>query len=129
MSDHVNPMSEEITSTEDGMRIWQQERVIFEVTEKICELMDRENVTRAELADRLGKKTRGYITQLLSGNSNMTLRTVSDVFLALGRQFHPEDGPVSIENDDCPILLQYLVTEDDVLSDDAGEPNWKVAVN
>lgn len=62
------------------------ERAILEVTELICELMEREGVRRIDLADRLGK-TKGYITQLLEGR-NMTIRTISDICFALGFELH-----------------------------------------
>jgi transcriptional regulator with XRE-family HTH domain len=88
-------LSNRITRSEEGMRVWQQERAIFEVTELICELMDSENVTRTELANRLNK-TKGYISQLLDGQTNMTVRTISDVFTALGRALHVFDGPMEL---------------------------------
>lgn len=81
----------ELTSTQEGLLLWHQERSIFETTNLICELMDKLGVSRAELAKRL-KCTKGYVTQLLDGSTNMTLRTVSDVFVALGREFHPAES-------------------------------------
>jgi transcriptional regulator with XRE-family HTH domain len=90
-------LSEQITSTEAGEKVWHQERAIFETTERICELMDQHQVTRTELASRLGT-SKGYITQLLDGTANMTIRTLSDVYLALGRAYHSTDGPLSVSN-------------------------------
>lgn len=55
--------------------------------------MEETQITRAELARRLGT-SKGYVTQLLDGTANMTLRTVSDVFVALGREFHPGETPI-----------------------------------
>ena len=75
-------LTEKLTKTAEGMRLYQQERAILEVTELICQLMDEQNVSRAELARRLDR-TKGYITQLLDGRANMTVRTISDVFAAL----------------------------------------------
>jgi transcriptional regulator with XRE-family HTH domain len=80
-------LSQEIASTEEGRRLLQQESAIMEVTELICEIMEEENVSRSELSDRLGK-TKGYITQLLDGRANMTIRTIADVFGALGGTLH-----------------------------------------
>jgi transcriptional regulator with XRE-family HTH domain len=45
-------------------------------------LMDTQDVSRSELANRLGK-SKGHVTQLLGGNTNMTLRTLADVAYAL----------------------------------------------
>ena len=60
-----------------------QEELILEVTETICELLEKEKVSRKELADRLGK-SKGFISQLLNGGRNLTLRTVADILHVLG---------------------------------------------
>jgi cyanate lyase len=75
---------EEFTSTVEGMALFQQERLILGLAEAICAVMEEQGVSKAELAARLGK-SRAFVTQLLDGRANMTLRTVSDVFLALGK--------------------------------------------
>lgn len=84
---------ERLTRTPEGMRLYQQERAIQEITELICEVMEEEPISRSELAKRLGK-SKGYITQLLDGRSNMTVRTISDVFTALRRAVHFQEGPL-----------------------------------
>ena len=60
-----------------------QEELILEVTEIICDLLENEKISRKELADRLGK-SKGFISQLLNGGRNLTLRTVADILHALG---------------------------------------------
>ena len=60
-----------------------QEELILEVTETICELLENEKVSRKELAERLGK-SKGFVSQLLNGGRNLTLRTVADNFHVLG---------------------------------------------
>ena len=55
----------------------------MEVTETICELLEKEKISRKELADRLGK-TKGFVSQLLNGGRNLTLRTVADILHVLG---------------------------------------------
>jgi transcriptional regulator with XRE-family HTH domain len=60
-----------------------QEELILEVTETLCELLEHENISRKGLADRLGK-TKGFISQLLNGGRNLTLRTVADILHVLG---------------------------------------------
>lgn len=86
-------LKEKLTQTPEGLRTWHQERTLFDTANVVCELMTEAGVSRSELANRLGK-SKGYITQLLDGRANMTLRTVSDVFVALGRQFHPAHSPL-----------------------------------
>lgn len=82
-----------LTSTPGGMRLYQQERAIQELTDLICELLEKQNVSREELALRLGK-TKGYINRLLDGRINMTVRVISDVFMALNRAVHFHEGVV-----------------------------------
>jgi len=60
-----------------------QEDLILEVTETLCELLEKEKISRKELADRLGK-SKGFISQLLNGGRNLTLRTVADILHVLG---------------------------------------------
>jgi transcriptional regulator with XRE-family HTH domain len=60
-----------------------QEELILEVTETICDLLEKEKISRKELADRLGK-SKGFVSQLLNGGRNLTLRTVADILHVLG---------------------------------------------
>jgi transcriptional regulator with XRE-family HTH domain len=60
-----------------------QEELILEVTETLCEILEKEKISRKELADRLGK-SKGFISQLLNGGRNLTLRTVADILHVLG---------------------------------------------
>jgi antitoxin HicB len=48
----------------------------------IAEEMERQGLTKAALAGRMGR-SRGHVTQLLSGR-NLTLRTLAEVADALG---------------------------------------------
>lgn len=77
-------LSAKLRQTAEGNRLYLQEHFILEVTEQIAQVMADSNVSRSELAQRLGK-SKGYVTQLLNGTANMTLRTVADMFTALGR--------------------------------------------
>jgi transcriptional regulator with XRE-family HTH domain len=62
-----------------------QELLITEVTEAIWEAMEHADITKSELASRMGA-TKGYVSQVLNGARNMTLRTLSDICFALGRK-------------------------------------------
>lgn len=59
-----------------------REDLIYNVTEDLLVLMERLDVSKKELARRLGR-SKSYVTQLLSGARNMTLGTLSDVCFAL----------------------------------------------
>ena len=87
-------LTEKLTSTPEGMRLFQQERVIMEVTELICALMEEEDVSKAELAKRLST-SKANVTQMLDGRRNMTIRTVSDVLFHLGHVLEISDKNLS----------------------------------
>lgn len=74
----------EVSSVENR-RLLRQEELILEVAETISQAMEREGVTKAELARRLGK-TKGFVSQILAGGRNLTLRTIADVTDALGHK-------------------------------------------
>ena len=65
------------------MRIWQQERFILDITERICGMMNDQGMTRKELAKRIGKNPK-FISKLLD-NGNQSIRTISDIFNIFGR--------------------------------------------
>jgi transcriptional regulator with XRE-family HTH domain len=64
-------------------KLMAQEDLIMEVTETLCGILEKEKVSRKELADRLGK-SKGFVSQLLNGGRNLTLRTVADILYVLG---------------------------------------------
>ncbi|HYO15040.1 MAG TPA: helix-turn-helix transcriptional regulator [Thermoanaerobaculia bacterium] len=55
---------------------------IVDFTEDICRLMKEKDVSKAELARRLGT-SRAYVTKLLGGNANFTLATMVKVAMVL----------------------------------------------
>ena len=61
----------------------ERERAYMEAYMLIIKLMDEQGVTKAELARRLGR-SRPYVTKLLNGSTNMTIRTIADVLFHLG---------------------------------------------
>jgi len=92
----VQTLSQQVAVTKEGRRLLQEEGAILEVTELICELMEKMGVSRSELARRLGK-TKGYVTQLLNGETNMTLRTIAGVFATLDQELHVSTKPCEHE--------------------------------
>jgi transcriptional regulator with XRE-family HTH domain len=59
-----------------------QERLIVEVTEKIAEALEASGLNQSELARRMGR-SKAFVSQILSGGRNLTLRTLADVAWAL----------------------------------------------
>ena len=84
---------EELTSTPEELLEFQQEKSILHITQRIWDLMEETGVSRAELASRLGK-SRSFVSQVLSGRTNMTVRTLSSILTALGRDFRLEISPL-----------------------------------
>jgi transcriptional regulator with XRE-family HTH domain len=59
------------------------EGVITDASQIICDLLARKKMKKADLA-RLLNKTPAYVTQLLSGKTNMTLKTLAEIAHVLG---------------------------------------------
>lgn len=74
-------------------RLVEEETLIFEATEVIAELLDAQRVTKKQLADRLGR-SKGYVTQVLAGDRNMTLKTLADLAFALNHRIELETTPL-----------------------------------
>jgi transcriptional regulator with XRE-family HTH domain len=74
---------EEYLEDPEFAKLVAQEDLILEVTETLCELLDKEKISRKELAERLGK-SKGFVSQVLNGGRNLTLRTVADILHVLG---------------------------------------------
>ena len=86
---------------------------IDEFTEDVCMLMDKQGISRAELARRMGT-SRAYITKLLDGNANFTLETMTKVAMALGAAVHvhlaPQDAAVRWKEVRASEMAQKAVT-------------------
>ena len=67
-------------------------RLITEVTNEINWYMRECNVTRADLASRMGVSP-GRVSQVLSGGENLTLRTLAGLATALDGRFEVELRP------------------------------------
>lgn len=95
MSDYISPL----LGNPHYERLLAEEGLVFHTLDTLCEFMERQGVTRAELARRLGT-SRANITQLLRGR-NVTLRTVAAAFHVLGGELElrvrvvqePEQAP------------------------------------
>ena len=68
-----------------------QEKLILDVTESVFEVLEAQGKSKADLAKAMGRSN-AYITQLLNGSRNMTLRTLSDIGFALHVQPRIEIG-------------------------------------
>jgi len=68
------------------------ERAVLEFTEELLAHMERENISRAELARRLGKKP-PYVTKILRGTTNFTMDSMVRIARAVGCQYRSHLQP------------------------------------
>lgn len=73
----VNWLDRELHDPQD-QREYAQEKCITVVTELVAEAIGNAGLTRAAVAEQLGV-SKGYISQILGGGRNMTLRTLGDL--------------------------------------------------
>lgn len=82
----------EASSTENR-RLLRTEELILEVTEALIAAMAQQKLTKSQLAARLGKSP-AFVTQILNGGRNLTLRTIAEVADALRVEIHVAVVPV-----------------------------------
>lgn len=70
------------TTSGRNKRLHREERLILETTLALVDAMQLQGITKTELARRLGK-SKGFVTQVLAGGRNLTLRTIADIVDAL----------------------------------------------
>ena len=73
-------------------------RLITEVTNEINWRMREDDVTRADLAGRMGASP-GRVSQVLSGGENLTLRTLVSLATALDGRFEVQFRPYKPSGD------------------------------
>lgn len=93
------------SSSPENQRLLRQEELILEVTEAILEAMEREGITKTELARRMGK-SKGFVSQILSGSRNLTLRTLADAATALEMVARVRLGEVRSKRRGNPLELR-----------------------
>lgn len=59
------------------------EGIFLETVEQILAVMDYHNISKSELAERMGV-SRAYISKLFNNSTNLTLETLAKIGLALG---------------------------------------------
>jgi transcriptional regulator with XRE-family HTH domain len=81
---------------------------LLDITEQIAMRMQQRGVRAAELAQRLGV-SRAYVSQMLSGRPNMTVRTLVGVAHALGDRVRVEFHSANIPDEFDPALYNQEV--------------------
>ena len=70
---------------EMSLRAYAEDRAVAELTGTVLETIERAGLTRAEVARLLGT-TKSYVSQVLNGSTNMTLKTLGALLWAAGRE-------------------------------------------
>jgi transcriptional regulator with XRE-family HTH domain len=81
---------DEKNATPREQQLFEEEHVVLVATEEILRLMEKEGITKAQLAKTLGK-SKAYVTQALAGGRNMTLRTLAAFAWACGHSMRGFD--------------------------------------
>ena len=103
----ANTVLQQFVSDPEKLRLFQQERLAVEVAELMCKSMQEERVTRSQLAERL-HKTKGRISQILGGDSNLTLRSVADVLTALGKKLSVRTEDMHLEESASSVRIMDI---------------------
>ena len=93
---HADSSFQRLTATPRGRRLLEQELLLVSAAELISARMQEKKVTRAELAARIGK-SKSFVTQILRGQHNMTLRTLADLAWALDARVELRNAPWTVE--------------------------------
>jgi transcriptional regulator with XRE-family HTH domain len=72
-----------LMSDPEFRKLYAVEGLVTDASEMISRLMTEQEMSKADLARKLGK-SRAWVTQLLSGKANVTVRTLAEVAFALG---------------------------------------------
>ncbi|MEX1004963.1 MAG: helix-turn-helix transcriptional regulator [Acidimicrobiia bacterium] len=93
---------------------FEAERLVLEASEVILAEMERTGVSRTDLARALGK-SKGHVSQILSGQRNMTLRTLAEVAAALSFRIRLDIETASTRDSDQNLdeVLRGVTTDVD----------------
>jgi plasmid maintenance system antidote protein VapI len=76
-------VQELLKQSKNGKKELARQDLIVSVTEQVWAILEDSNLSKADLARAL-ETSKSNVTQLLSGNRNMTLATLADIGEALG---------------------------------------------
>jgi hypothetical protein len=82
----VNTLKQHLRSDLER-RVFAQETCMLTVTMALVRALESKGITRTALAERI-ERTPGFVSQVLNGSRNMTLKTMADILWACGLQLH-----------------------------------------
>lgn len=87
MNRKISHPANDRSESEEMRRLFNRERFLDEVALTVYAAMEREGLSRSELAARLGV-SKPMVTKILSGANNFRLETLADCLFALGYAVH-----------------------------------------
>lgn len=81
----MSKLNDWVAASPERERVYAQEKLIVDTAEEIWEAMEKREVSKVQLATSLGK-SKAFVSQVLTGSRNMTLRTLADIASALGKK-------------------------------------------
>lgn len=78
---NLNEYRKLLSQLSNSLEYW-AEGAVLDFTEELAQIMEANNVSQAELANRIGS-SRAYVSKLLSGEENLTILTMTKVSMAL----------------------------------------------
>lgn len=122
----MNTLLERLLSdSKEGKREFVRQDLLVSVSDQIWEMLEKEEITSAELAARLGT-TPSNVSQMLSGRRNLTLKTLADISFELG--YTPE---IQIRKNEeavvakAPATIKYKIDSNQSLSDNFDMPKFE----
>jgi len=81
----MSKLTDWVSASPERERIFAQEQLIVDAAEEIWAAMEKAQKSNVDLAATLGK-SKAFVSQILSGSRNMTLRTLADIAFSLGKR-------------------------------------------
>jgi len=96
-----------LESSPRNRRLLREEELLSDVAAELSEALLRKGVTRTGFAVLLGR-TKGYVSQILAGDRNLTLRTVADVADALDHEVKLTIRPAQSTRNRCGDVVNIV---------------------
>ena len=88
---NIETLREKINAAR-GTFDYRLEKILLQLGEDLCLLMEHQQLNRTQLAERMGVSP-AYITKILDGNPNLTIKSLLKLSDALGRELTVQFAP------------------------------------
>src|SRR3990167_6727771 len=88
---NIDALREKINAARDTFD-YRLEKILLQLGEDICLLMEQQGLSRTQLAERMGVSP-AYITKILSGNPNLTIKSLLKLADAMCKELMLQFSP------------------------------------